>query len=175
MLVKTFAGASLFIISASICASAGDTAYKAEDIVRFFTAAKPQATRGICVGTAEECGGVQPEQKPLSFNLMVNFDLDSATLTDEAKANLDEFSKALKDPRLSSTAFAVDGYTDASGAERYNLKLSDRRAQSVVGYLSERGIERSRLIPKGFGKANPIAPDPYDPVNRRVETSLVVR
>jgi OOP family OmpA-OmpF porin len=176
MIVKTFAAASLFTMSASLCAAAGETAYKADDIVRFFTSKNPTvATRGICVGTAEECGLAQPTQKPLSFNLMVNFQKNSAILTDDARANLDEFSKALKDPRLTDAAFAVDGYTDASGTEKYNLGLSDRRAKSVVSYLVQRGVEKAKLDAKGFGETNPIAPDPYDPVNRRVETSLVVR
>jgi outer membrane protein OmpA-like peptidoglycan-associated protein len=176
MFVKTFATASLFIISASFHVAAGEVAYKAEDVVRFFTSGSPQvATRGICVGTAEECGLVQPRQKPLTFNLMVNFEKNSAKLTGEAKANLDEFSKALKDPRLAAATFAVDGYTDASGTERYNLGLSERRAQSVGAYLTGRGVEAAKLVAKGFGETNPIAQDPYDPVNRRVETSLVVR
>jgi len=175
MFLKTFAAASLFILSSSMSALAGNAAYKAEDIVHFFTAANAQsATRGICVGTAEECGLVQPKQKPLTFNLMVNFEKNSANLTPQAKTNLDEFSKALKDPRLSGATFAVDGYTDASGTDNYNLGLSNRRAESVVNYLTQAGIEKAKLVPKGFGETNPIASNPYDPVNRRVETSLVV-
>ena len=105
---------------------------------------------------------------------MVNFEKNSANLTSQAKANLDEFSKALKDPRLAAATFAVDGYTDASGTDKYNLSLSGRRAQSVVSYLTQQGVKKTKLVPKGFGEANPIAPDPYDPVNRRVETSLAV-
>jgi OmpA-OmpF porin, OOP family len=175
MLVKTLMAASLLAISASVGAFAGEAAYKAEDIVRFFTESPKAATRGICVGTAQECGLAQPEQKPVSFNLMVNFEKNSAALTEEARANLDEFAKALKDPDLASANFTVDGYTDASGTETFNLGLSDRRARSVVTYLTDLGIEASRLAAKGFGEKNPVAQDPFDPVNRRVETRLVVR
>jgi outer membrane protein OmpA-like peptidoglycan-associated protein len=173
MFVKTLAAASLLVISASL--SHAGPAYKAEDVVQFFAGAKPGATRGICVGTPEECGVSDPKPKALSFNLMVNFEKNSAQLTSDAMANLDEFSKALRDPRLNSARFAVDGYADASGTEDYNLKLSDRRARSVVSYLASRGVPEVQLIPKGFGEADPIAPDPYDPVNRRVVTSLVAR
>ena len=131
MFVKTLAAASLLAISASL--SHAGPAYKAEDVVKFFAGAKPGgATRGICVGTPEECGVADPKPKALSFNLMVNFEKNSAELTSDARANLDEFSKALKDPGLASARFAVDGYADASGSEDYNLKLSDRRARSVA-------------------------------------------
>jgi outer membrane protein OmpA-like peptidoglycan-associated protein len=44
-----------------------------------------------------------------------------------------------------------------------------------VSYLASRGVPEAQLIPKGFGETDPIAPDPYDPVNRRVVTSLVAR
>jgi len=173
MLVKLLA-ASFIVLSTS--ASHADPAYKAEDVVKFFASGKPAgATRGICVGTPDECGVTDPKPKALSFNLMVNFEKNSADLTPDARANLDEFSKALKEPQLASARFAVEGYADASGTVKHNLDLSDRRAHSVVSYLASQGVPESRLIPKGYGEADPIAPDPYDPVNRRVVTSLIAR
>ena len=175
MIIKSFLTASL-LIAGTLDALAQDPAYKAEDIVKFFADGLNQSTtRGLCVGTAEECGAVQPKQKPLSFDLMVNFKKNSAVLEESAKANLMEFSKALRDPRLSVATFAVEGHTDASGTEGYNLGLSERRAQAVVSFLNEQGVNTTKLVAEGFGEDKPLTPDPFDPINRRVETRLVIR
>lgn len=51
----------------------------------------------------------------------------------------------------------IEGHTDNVGGEDYNLSLSDRRAQSVVTYLTVNGIADDRLKAEGFGEARPIA------------------
>ena len=104
--------------------------------------------------------------------MLVNFDLNSAKLTPDAEAKLQEFVKALQDNRLSGLHFVVAGYTDASGSERYNESLSVRRAQSVMAFLLEKGVSPARLKAIGFGESHPRVADPYDPVNRRVEMQL---
>jgi len=111
---------------------------------------------------------------PEPFDLVVNFDYNSDNLTSSAKENLDEFSKALKDPQLASSAFLVEGHTDARGGNRYNQLLSERRARAVVQYLEVKGIRSQNLEWRGFGKNRPRAKDPYDPANRRVEARLRV-
>jgi OOP family OmpA-OmpF porin len=154
-----------------------DPAYKASDIVQHF-AAKPGLgqTRGLCIGTEGECNGQATNAKPArpieAFDLVVTFDYDSDVLTKAARENLDEFSKALKDPQLASSAFMVEGHTDATGTEVYNMGLSERRAAAVIRYLSEKGIDTSKLEARGYGKTKPRVRDPYDPTNRRVETRL---
>jgi len=68
--------------------------------------------------------------------------------------------------------FEIDGYTDSSGNKAKNLKLSQDRAQAVVDYLASHGIDRSRLIAKGFGIEKPIATNKTAAgraENRRVE------
>ena len=126
--------------------------------------------RGVCVGTDAEC----PEQgtRPPTFDLMVNFGLDSDRLTPEARRNLDEFARALRDPRLNGLNFAVDGHTDARGPDAHNMDLSRRRAGAVVTYLEEQGIPRQRIMPRAFGSSQPRTADPLDGTNRRVETRL---
>lgn len=174
MIARTLTLASLFVVVSPLCAAAGEAAYKAEDIVKFFTAnANQGATRGICVGTAEECEVTQAKPKP--FDLLVNFDKNSANLTEPARDNLMEFSKALKDPHLTGARFEVEGHTDASGTENYNLSLSERRAKAVVTFLSEQGVDTSKLIAKGYGEASPLTSDAYDPQNRRVQTRMVIQ
>lgn len=173
MTARTLTLASLFVVVSPFCAAAGEAAYKAEDIVKFFAAnANEGATRGICVGTAQECEVTQAKPKP--FDLLVNFDKNSANLTDSARNNLMEFSKALKDPHLVGARFEVEGHTDASGTENYNLSLSERRAKSVVTFLNEQGADTSKLIAKGYGEASPLTGDAFDAQNRRVQTRMVI-
>jgi outer membrane protein OmpA-like peptidoglycan-associated protein len=171
-----------FLTLAAVVASVGlagpaaaDPAYTARDIVNHFTVEPSMgATRGICIGTETECGAAQPDgMSRVGFDLLITFDMDSATLTPEAKENLDEFAKALQDPKLSSATFEVDGHTDAYGEDEYNMELSERRAEAVIQYLSSLGVDTSNLTAKGFGKTQPRAEDPYDAINRRVETRLV--
>ena len=151
-----------------------DPAYKSDTVVDFLLKSKLGKSRGLHL---DEPATAQPEAQPKHFDLMVNFEFDSDHLTAAAQANLDQFAAALRDPRvkdnLKGEKFAIDGFTDATGTENYNQTLSQRRAAAVVNYLQQHGVDRSALIAKGFGPANPRAPDPFDPINRRVETHLV--
>ncbi len=164
---------------ATISPALADPAYTSDKVVNLLLKQKTAAdaykeeakTRGICIGTAAECPTPKPPAQE-NFDLLVNFDFNSDKLTQAAKENLNQFAKALQDPRLKGEKFEIDGHTDATGAEDYNLGLSERRANSVVGYLASQGLNPSDLIPKGFGKTKPRVPDPYSPENRRVETHL---
>ncbi len=66
----------------------------------------------------------------------------------------------------------VEGHTDSRGSDRANLDLSDRRARSVVRWLTDHGIVPGRLEAQGFGEAHPIASNRSSAgrqTNRRVE------
>ena len=155
------------------CLSASaDPAYTADKVIDFFAqakAAKLGATRKICFEGDPDCAA---KVAPKPFDLMVNFEFDSDRLTPTAMENLGQFAQALHDPRLKGQKFAIDGFTDATGTEVYNKTLSERRAEAVVKYLGAHGVERDNLVAKGYGPTKPRAPDPYDPINRRVETHL---
>jgi OmpA family protein len=100
----------------------------------------------------------------------VHFDFNKAKIRPGDAAILDEAADILKShPDVN---IYVDGYCDAIGSEEYNLKLSQRRADAVARYLEDKGIPESRLIPRGFGKTNFVAPNDTDEgraQNRRVE------
>jgi outer membrane protein OmpA-like peptidoglycan-associated protein len=174
MSAKALVYATIFALSAPAAAYAGSA--QVEDIVQFYAnaakASQSGATRGICVGTEAECGAVQP--KPAFRDLFVTFEKNSDRLTTDARDKLQDYTAALKDPRLAKLNFAVDGYTDASGPNSFNLTLSERRAHSVAKFLSGQGVEASRLDSKGYGEENFRTSDPYDPSNRRVELRLIV-
>ena len=168
---NTLVIAAALVAAGSTAGFAGEAAYSPEDILKFFSS--QEATRGICVGTEQECGFA--DKKPAGFNLRLTFDKDSSDLTGEAKTNLDVFATALKTPSLSVATFSIEGYTDASGSDSHNKSLSDRRAEAVVAYLSQQGVDASKLKAVGYGEAKPVGSDPYDPANRRVETRLVIQ
>ena len=129
-------------------------------------------------GTEAECrtsGQSEPLSAgiaPPSFDLRITFALDSDRLTPAARQNLNEFAKALNDPRLKVFSFAVEGHTDARGTDEHNNDLSKRRAEAVVRHLESLGIERERILPRALGSSQPRTADPMDPSNRRVETRL---
>lgn len=154
---------------------AAKPSYSAADIVSHFAppAGDLGPTRALCIGTDSECAkAVAPKPRAASnFDLVVNFEYNASTLTKAARSNLDEFAKALKDPRLGTAAFVVEGHTDGKGGDAFNLDLSTRRARAVVDYLKGQGVETARLEAKGFGKLKPKG-DPLSSDNRRVETRL---
>ncbi len=100
----------------------------------------------------------------------VHFDFNKSNIRPADAAVLDEAVTALK--ANSNTRVDVNGYTDAIGSEEYNLKLSQRRADSVANYLEQQGVPSSQLVTQGFGKTNFVASNSSDEgraQNRRVE------
>ena len=108
------------------------------------------------------------------------FEFDSAKLVMPAP-KLDEIAAALQaDPSI--TDVDITGYTDRLGSEKYNLKLSERRANSVRDYLVSKGVDGNRLKAYGKGEANPLVQcnqrkrkeliDCLEP-NRRVEVEQI--
>jgi outer membrane protein OmpA-like peptidoglycan-associated protein len=174
-------GAAAFVavsVLTSFAPARADPAYSSENVVQIFLKQKDALTggktRALCVGTAADCKKQEAAEAPppVQFDLLANFEFNSEQLTQAARENLDQFAKAIKDPRLAGSKFEIDGHTDATGPEEYNQGLSERRADAVVSYLASDGIDKSLLVAKGFGKSKPRVANPYSPENRRVETHL---
>jgi outer membrane protein OmpA-like peptidoglycan-associated protein len=109
----------------------------------------------------------------------VFYDYDKATLRPESAASLDSLVNFMKDnPSLSVEIYS---FTDSKGKDKYNKELSERRAQSVIDYLTTAGIEPARMTAKGFGAAMPAAPNKNGnkdnpegrQLNRRTEVRIV--
>lgn len=163
----------VFAVTFPLIVNAGGAEYKADDIISHFSKSVDQgAARGICIGTAQECAGTPIVEKVKTFDLLVTFKVNSDALTSQARKNLSQFAEAIKDPRLSQASFSLEGHTDASGSESYNLGLSKRRAHSVATFLMAHGIAADRLTATGFGEFSPRSENPYAGVNRRVETRI---
>lgn len=83
----------------------------------------------------------------------VNFAFNSAELTREAQRNLDKISEIFIE--FPQTELMIEGHTDNTGEDDFNMNLSERRAQSVSGYLEGKKIASRRMTLKGFGESAP--------------------
>ena len=86
----------------------------------------------------------------------VKFGFDSVTLTDEAKAALDEFAAQLKTENR-NVYVEVQGHTDNVGGELYNEKVGQQRAEAVELYLAKQGIPLFRMESISYGESEPVA------------------
>ncbi|NNK86671.1 MAG: OmpA family protein, partial [Flavobacteriaceae bacterium] len=102
------------------------------------------------------------------------FDTGKTTIKFESAEILSNIAGILKE--YSNAKFNIDGHTDSVGSESLNQKLSEGRAQAVVDWLVENGIDRSRLTARGFGESQPIMSNNTRDGrarNRRVEINLI--
>ena len=81
------------------------------------------------------------------------YDFDKATLRPESQTALDELVKLLNENP--NVTIELSAHTDCRGSDQYNERLSQQRAQNVVNYLIQHGIEKERLTPKGYGESKP--------------------
>lgn len=109
---------------------------------------------------------------PRNVDLVIQFDFDSAKIKSESKPLLDTLADAMKNDRLKTVQFQIEGHTDAKGTAEYNQTLSLNRANAVVEYLSSQGIETDRLKAEGKGFSELLIPTkPYAMENRRVRVT----
>ena len=81
------------------------------------------------------------------------YDFDRATLRPESTEALDKLVVLLNENPHVTIQLAA--HCDYKGSAEYNIRLSQRRAESVVNYLISKGIKKERLSPKGYGKTSP--------------------
>ncbi|MDH5670959.1 MAG: OmpA family protein [Myxococcales bacterium] len=105
----------------------------------------------------------------------IQFEVDKADIRSESHDLLNEIVSVIKE-NAHIRKISIEGHTDSDGSNKYNKKLSDSRAASVLKYLTEHGIEADRLSSKGFGEEKPIASNDTaegKEKNRRVEFLIV--
>jgi outer membrane protein OmpA-like peptidoglycan-associated protein len=115
-------------------------------------------------------------EKKIELKQTVFFDTNKATIKPVSFALLNDVAQALKDnPKIK---VEVQGHTDSQGNDAFNLKLSQKRAESVRAYVAGRGIDKNRMVPRGYGEDVPIADNRTDAgrgQNRRVEFVITER
>ncbi len=103
----------------------------------------------------------------------VNFAFDSADLTAEAKKNLDAVAEVFIE--FPDTELMIEGHTDSTGDDNYNMKLSKRRADAVASYIKSQGVAANRFKVEAFGETRPIGDNKTkegQSQNRRVEIGV---
>lgn len=119
---------------------------------------------------ASAAASVSTTATAAALSIPVQFKFDSAEIQDGMRTQLDQIAEGIKLLPPTQTVM-VEGHTDATGTETYNLELSQRRAAAVKLYLVRvHGIEAARLQHAGFGEYRLIdGLDPRAPEHRRVQ------
>jgi len=113
------------------------------------------------------------KEKKLTLKV-INFEYATADLTINSIAVLTQIFETIK--RLPDLKIEVCGHTDSDGDTKYNINLSLERAQNVINWFVNKGIQNKQLIIKGYGETTPIASNNSNEgraKNRRVELKIV--
>lgn len=137
-------------------------------------------TRGIKIVHAEPKTMPRPvagQAEPTisgRVSMVIQFELNSDRIRRRSADSLSNLATALSSETLKDRRFEVIGHTDISGPLTYNLKLSERRAQSVSEYLSVIGVDRNRATAAGRGPKELLAAvAPNSERQRRVEIRII--
>ena len=149
-----------------------DTAAQAKEQAKetsFVATLRNRKTRSLSLGEREEIAEIAAT-KP-KIDLEIHFDYNSADISKDSTSSVQELGKALSNASLKGSTFVVAGHTDAMGGEAYNQDLSERRADTIKKYLTDKyGLVGANLVTVGYGKTKPKdANAPMDPANRRVQ------
>jgi len=106
-----------------------------------------------------------------TFKSDVFFDVNSSTIKPGGYAELDRVANVLA--QYPQTMIRVEGHTDQTGSEQYNLQLSERRANAVKNALTQKGIDAARITTVGMGECCPVSSD--NAANRRVSMVLTAQ
>lgn len=104
----------------------------------------------------------------ITFNSGLMFDFDSYNLTSGTQENLKALANTLN--KYDDTDILIEGHTDKTGTDSYNLTLSQERSEAVKSFLKVNNVDGTRITTKGYGEEQLISDD--DEVNRRVEVAI---
>jgi outer membrane protein OmpA-like peptidoglycan-associated protein len=112
--------------------------------------------------------------REIKLKKQVHFQTDSADILPDSMGILEELADVMsKHPDIKEVE--VQGHTDNTGNEAYNLRLSQARAQAVVDAIAKLGVDPSRMSAKGYGQSKPLVPNTTDAnkaKNRRVQVMI---
>jgi outer membrane protein OmpA-like peptidoglycan-associated protein len=136
---------------------------------RLIDSLRNRKTRSLSSAEREEIAEAA-STKP-GIDLEIQFDYNSAEIAPSSMPSVQALGRALSNANLKGSTFVVAGHTDAVGGEAYNQDLSERRADSIKRFLTDKfGINGADLVTVGYGKSKPKdANAPMDPANRRVQ------
>jgi outer membrane protein OmpA-like peptidoglycan-associated protein len=121
----------------------------------------------------ERVGEGEDAKVNITFDSGVLFDVNKAELKPETISNLNKLAEIMQ--KYPDTNIVVEGHTDSTGKEDYNMELSKKRANAVSDYLAQQNVARSRMAVNWYGESKPIASNDTEEgkkQNRRVEISI---
>ncbi|MDP8161740.1 porin OmpA [Pasteurella skyensis] len=124
----------------------------------------------VTLGISYRFGQNQAPQvvtKNFAFSSDVLFAFGKAGLRTTAVKELDRANGEINKLGLESAAIQVNGYTDRIGSEKSNVRLSQRRAETVANYLVSKGIKPANITAVGYGETNPVTGNTCDKVKGR--------
>jgi outer membrane protein OmpA-like peptidoglycan-associated protein len=110
----------------------------------------------------------------MTFHSGLLFRINSTELSDSAKYNLEKIAVVFD--KYPETIILVEGHTDNTGTEEYNMDLSKKRAYAVSDFLISKGVAKSRFEIKWYGETQPKYPNDTEAnrkLNRRVEVGVM--
>ena len=155
-------------VTRGLTTSPADAA-RAADETRFLSAVRNRTTRSLSTEERDKIASIA-NSKP-KIDLEITFEYNSAVIGSKAMPQVTELGKALTSEDLKGRTFILAGFTDAKGSETYNQGLSERRADAVKQFLTEKyGIEAGNLVTVGYGLKQLKDPaNPFAAENRRVQ------
>jgi len=109
----------------------------------------------------------------ITFASGILFEVNKSALQPEAQTNLQKLAVILN--KYEDTEILIEGHTDSTGPEEYNMDLSMRRGSSVASYLATNSVAANRFTVLGYGETQPVASNetPFGrQQNRRVEIAI---
>lgn len=109
----------------------------------------------------------------MTFNSGLLFQINSAALSEVAKTNLEKVAGVFV--KYPETNLLIEGHTDDTGPDDFNMELSKKRAYAVSDYLTSKGVSTSRMNVKWYGETQPKVPNTSEAnraQNRRVEVAI---
>ncbi len=113
--------------------------------------------------------------KKIEITEKVMFDTAKATIKPESDDLLNDVADVMKE-HAEIKKVRIEGHTDSDGTDKYNKKLSQDRADSVMAFLVKAGVDKGRMEAVGYGEEKPIADNGTDEgkeKNRRVEFNIL--
>ncbi|MGB6175066.1 MAG: OmpA family protein [Methylocella sp.] len=149
-------------------------AARSADETQFLDTLRNRTTRSLTLNEREKLATLA-EDKP-SIDIEINFEYNTAKLAPSERSKVGTIGEALSSAELKGSTFLVEGHTDAKGSQRFNQRLSERRADTVKRLLVEHyRIPAANLRPVGYGKTMlKNKDDPFGAENRRVRVVNMV-